>query len=283
MRQSKIFMGIATAAILFSVVVFVASCKKNKNTDKTDTTEDVGYASDHSTSEQAFNDVQLIADQSADVTGSLQYKTTGTTAGGCATVTHSGDSIIVDFGPVNCMCRDGRNRRGQIIATFTGGRYADPGSIHTITFNNFYQNDNHITGTKTVTNMGPNSAGQPYFNITIAGSVTKTTGETMTTNWTRVRTWTAGYTTLGDKTDDVYEVTGTGTLTRASGAVVNVNIPAATPLVFAQSCRWIEAGSVTYTLSTGQTRTLNYGTTPACDNAATMTLASGAVRTITLP
>ena len=284
MRQSKLFIAVATAAISVSVAVFVASChKKAKDTSSTTTAEDTGYASDHALAEQSFDDVQTIADQSANVTGALHYKGTEITAGSCATVTHTGDSIIVDFGPVNCLCHDGRNRRGQIIATFTGGSYATAGSVHTITFNNYYQNDNHITGTKTVTNMGTNSAGQPYFNITVAGAVTFASGGTVSTNWTRTRTWIAGYTTLGVVSDDVYQITGSGTITRASGAVVNVSIPTATPLVAAVGCRWIEAGTVIYTLPSGLTRTLNYGTTPVCDDSATLTLPSGVVHTITLP
>jgi hypothetical protein len=128
-----------------------------------------------------------------------------------------------------------------------------------------------------------NSLGQPYFNVTVNGTVTLASGGTVSTNWTRVRTWTDGYTTLTDFTDDKYTVSGNGTLTRASGAVVNVSIPTTSPLVFAAGCRWIEAGTLVFTLPSGLTRSINYGNTAACDNQAVLTLPSGLTYTITMP
>jgi hypothetical protein len=135
---------------------------------------------------------------------------------------------------------------------------------------------------KTVTNMGNNSTGQPYFDVVVNGAITTVAGVTMTASWTRVRTWTAGYTTLGDRTDDVYSISGSGTLTRPAG-VVNVSIAPTAPLIVARNCHNIEAGTVIYTLPSGLTRTLNYGNTPVCDNLATLTLPSGVTISITLP
>ena len=179
------------------------------------------------------------------------------------------------------MCTDGRERRGKVIINYTGA-YRDSGSTHTITFDNYYQNDNKVEGTKTVTNMGKNSAGQLYFAISVDGKVTKSTGDVITAKWTRVRTWVEGSSTLLNWKDDVYHITGTGLITRPKGTV-NVEIPTATPLVVSLDCRWIEAGSIVYTLPDGKTRTLNYGTTPACDNQAVITLPTGTTKTITLP
>lgn len=281
MKRTKIIA--AFSAMVLSATLLAVSCNKNKIDEGAFETDEADYASEHALAEQTFDNVQDIADQGADMAtgGDLGYKTAGITAGGCAVVTRSAGNIIVDFGTTNCLCRDGRYRRGKIRINYTGA-YADSGSRHTITFDNYYQNDNKIEGTKTVTNMGRNSAGQPYFNIAVTGTITKAAGGVITTNWTRVRTWTTGYSTLGDRTDDVYEITGSGTLTRATGAVINISIPTTTPLVIALSCRWIQAGTVVYTLTSGATRTLNYGTTPACDNTAILTLPSGRTFTITL-
>ncbi len=129
--------------------------------------------------------------------------------------------------------------------------------------------------------MGTNSLGQPFFNIHVTGSVTRKGGGTISTEWNRVRTWTAGYNTLSDISDDVYEITGSGTLTRPNGTMININITKA--LVVALNCHWIEAGSVSFSLSSGQTKILNYGDTPACDGKATVTLANGTFREIELP
>jgi len=280
MFQSKLSFYVGALALTAGSVAFLASCGKNK---KVDTTEDTGYASDHSTAEKSFNDAESISDQASTVTSgsTLGYKTTELTSA-CASVTRTTGSIVVDFGTTNCLCNDGRLRRGKILISYTGN-YSDSGSVRTITFENYYQNDNNVAGTKTVTNMGHNSLGQPYFNVTVNGTVTLASGGTVSTNWTRVRTWTDGYNTLTDFTDDKYTVSGTGTLTRASGAVVNIAIPTTTPLVFAAGCRWIEAGVLTFTMPSGLTRSINYGNTATCDNQAVLTLPSGATYTITMP
>ncbi len=278
MRKSPFIICLSTAAITISAFVFIASCHRSKQP----AVEDTGYASDHATTEQTFNDVQTISDQAANVgSGSLAFRTSAVTGSGCATVTHSGDSIIIDFGPTDCLCHDGRKRKGKIIATYTGGGYTDSGSVHTITFDNFYQNDNKVTGIKTVTNMGHNPLGQPFYNISITGAVTLNGGGTISVSWLRQRTWTAGYSTPTDLTDDTYSITGSGTLTRANGMKITVNI--SIPLVVAQSCHWIEQGAVVYSLPSGASRTLDFGNTPTCDDMATITLGNGTVRDITLP
>ncbi len=278
MKKSGLLICLSAAAVTLSVVLFTAGCHKGNSP------EDTGYAADHATSEQTFNDVQAISDNAANVSaGPLGYKTS---AGGCATVTKTPPTpttpgvMTIDFGSSDCTCHDGRKRRGKIIVSYTGG-YADSGSVHTITFDNFYQNDNKVTGTKTVTNMGHNSSGQPYFNIHVSGSVTLNGGGTVSATWDRVRTWTAGYNTPTYMDDDVYQITGSGTLTRANGKVINISITA--PLVIANNCKWIEAGSVTFEVATGQSRVVNYGDVAACDDQATVTLANGTKKDITLP
>jgi hypothetical protein len=282
MRKINLILPVSMSAVAIALFVFIASsCHKTKNNT---ITEDTGYATDQATTEKSFNDVQTIADQASTVPAgsNMGYKTTNTTALGCATVTKTTGTITVDFGATDCLCHDGRTRRGQIIVTYTG-TYADAGSKHTITFNNFYQDDNKITGTKTVTNMGNNSLGQPYFNVTIDGSVTLASGGTVSSNWTRLRTWTVGYNTPNDFTDDVYSISGTGSMTRANGTVVSIDIPTLTPLVVAYGCKWIESGTITYTLPGGLSRSLNYGTTPVCDDQATLSLATGLTKAVTLP
>jgi hypothetical protein len=289
MKKSTFLLCLSTAAITLSVFMLtVTSCRKGKDDNNTTTTaEDKLSASDNALADQTFDDAQNNADKAMNVSngGSMGLKTT---AGCSATVTHSTDTTIIDFGPVNCTGAGGRTRRGKIIVVHTGGHYADSGHSHTITFDNFYLNDNKITGYKTVTNMGHNSAGQPYFNITVNGTITRTTGATIAQNSTRVRTWTAGYSTTGSVAalaDDVYSITGTGTLVRtsATGTVTTLNVNTTSPLIVATACQWIQAGTISFTSGTGATRTLNYGTTPVCDDQATLTLASGAVHTITLP
>jgi hypothetical protein len=276
MRKSTFLLTLYTSVTVLSVFIFVAACSKRSNA------TDNGYATEEYTAEKTFSDVQSIADQ-GDATasgGHMNFRTTGTTSMGCAMVTKQGDSIVIDFGGNNCTGLDGRMRKGKIIAT-CNGHYGDSGAVHTITFDNYYQNNNKVTGTKTVTNTGHNAAGQPTYSVVTNGSVTLAGGGTISVNWTRTRTWISGYNTPMDFTDDVYEVYGSGTLTRANGAQVAVTIPAATPLVFAAGCRWIEAGTLSFMIQ-GSTRSLNYGNIPSCDALAELTLANGSIYPITM-
>src|SRR5436190_6385054 len=137
MRKTRLHL-LSAALIAACMILVVASCHKK------DTTEDTGFAADHAVSEQTFNDVQSVSDQAAAVTGSsLSFRTAGTTIGGCATVTRTPGVITIDFGATDCLCRAGRTRRGKIIITYSG-TYTDIGYTHTITFDNFYQNDNKV-------------------------------------------------------------------------------------------------------------------------------------------
>jgi len=278
MRNSKFLTRLGISVVIASL--FFASCHKNT----TPVAEDTGYATDQATTEKTFNDVESIADQGSMLSagGNLNYRTTATTSGGCAMVTRAPGTITINFGATDCTCKDGRNRRGEIIVSYTGN-YSDSGSVHTITFNNFFQNDNKVTGSKTVTNMGHNSLGQPFYDVAINGALTLSGGGTISAVWQRIRTWTAGYATPTDFTDDVYSVSGSGTMIRANGDTVLVNISTAAPLVMAYGCKWIEAGTITYTLPGGLNRSLDYGNTAICDNQAVLTLPSGVSYNITLP
>ncbi len=288
MAQKKLFRGISIAAVTLGLFVLAFGCKKKNET----TTEDTSYATDHIQAEKTFNDVEAISDQANNnVTAGtgMGYRGTSETIGACASVSHTGDSIIVDFGSTNCSCLDGRTRRGRIIVTYTGGSYATVGSSHTISFDNYYVDDNHVEGHKTVTNVG-DSAGHLTFHVTIDGTITRTTGTVVHAVWNRERWWYQGDTTRTG-TDDAYMVSGTGTVTRTpsggSATTCTVTIPTTAPLVMAYGCRYVEAGTINYVLSTGATRSINFGTTPVCNNTATVTwtTASGATgsRDITLP
>jgi hypothetical protein len=283
MSRSRLLLIIGTAAITTSVFLSVVSCHKKKDdTTTSNSTEENTLASDQSFAEKTFDEAQNIADVANDAGSGKIYRTTQTTLSGCATVTHTPGHITIDFGSVNCLCVDGRYRRGKINVAYSG-TYAASGSTHTITFDSFYVNNNKVEGSRTVTNMGTNSAGQMYFNITVDGTVTRVSGATIHHESNRVRTWIDGSATP-DRFDDVYSVTGGGTVTRTSalGGTTTATISIMSPLIVAMNCDWIEAGTISQTIGT-HTRTLNYGTTASCDSLATFTTASGATVVIGLP
>lgn len=272
---------IAALTALATVLTFTACNREKNDSVTTDSTEDTGYADDMVRMEQTFDDVQSLADQ-ADATGSVQLKGGSVPLSGCASVLRDTVSIphtiTIDFGTTNCTCLDGRTRRGQIIVSYMG-RYRDSGYVHTIGFNNYYVNDNHVLGSKSVTNMGHNSAGQLYYNISIDGMmVLNTTGDTVKHTASRTRTWVSGGSTP-QLSDDAYRISGTGSITRATGKVFNIAITS--PLLVAMNCKWIEEGTVAITpQGATNARTLDYGN-GTCDDQATITV-NGKSKTIIL-
>lgn len=271
MRTTNFKLFIASIVIL---VFSMSSCNKNW--------EELADAAEESTlAESSFNDVNQIADEAA--SGNLNsYKTDDASGlGPCASITHDTTStprmLTIDFGSTNCLCLDGRNRRGKIIVSYSG-RYRDAGSVANFTLDNYFVNDNQILGTKTVTNMGINTAGNIWYDISVSGSVIKADGSgTITWNSDREREWIAGYTT-STRGDDEYRITGSASGTTAGGDAYNASIT--TPLHRSLACRYIDSGVIELTVGSATTRTLDFGS-GTCDNTATLTT-SGRTRTITL-
>lgn len=264
------FPVLLSAALAFSLT----GCKK----DAADSNEDTGYAADYARMEKSFNNAQDLTDRAAQGTGALAMKTTSQ----CAQVSHdttmSPRVLTIDFGNTNCLCNDGKYRRGKIKVSYTG-RYADSGTVRTFSFDQYFINDNQLTGIKTVTNKGRNAQGQPCFAIAQNDSLILANGNGIRSwNSTRTRTWTAGYNTA-TWTDDEYDIIGTATLKRASGKTFNIVIT--TPLHRALSCDWIESGVVEITPAVGAARTLDFGN-GGCDSMATLTV-NGQTRTVQLP
>lgn len=276
MKHTTLKTGLATLAIMSAL--FFGSCNRNKINDK-NKDNDTSIASDNALSEFAYNDALNISDEAATLnTGDNlgNYKT----ASNCATVTHdtttNPKTITVDFGNINCLCNDGRLRKGKILITYTG-HYKDSGMVRTIGFDQYFVNNNQILGSKTVQNMGHNVSNQLYFNIVVNGKIIKSTGDSIIWNQNRVRTYIAGESTP-IKLDDVYEITGSGTGTRANGNTYTINITQ--PLVKAIACDWIKAGELQIQPTGGNLRTINYGN-GTCDDQATVTI-NGVTYTITL-
>lgn len=242
-------------------------------------------ASDASKAELFYNDVQNLSDEACNTGDVATIKSLNGVMSGCATVTldttSSPRTAIIDFGTVNCMCTDGRNRRGRILVSFTG-RYRDAGTVITISPDNYFINDNQVLGTHTVTNQGTNINGNIYYSVSVSGSIILANGNG-TINWesTRTREWIAGSATPGDFSDDAYSITGNGTGTTAAGDQVSVNITS--PLVrrLEPGCRQhFVSGTIEITPSGKPERILDFGS-GSCDNQATVTV-NGNTYNITL-
>lgn len=268
-RVAISFTVLAAAAVLF------AGCRRE------DEDTDTSIAADNALAESIYSDVMNIVDE-AGISGTVSnYRlgdpNTGSVLSTCATVTLAAvnsadaDTITIDFGTANCACNDGRNRRGQIIVEYSGA-YRDSASVHTVTFNNYYVNDNQVLGTQTVTNLGHNAAGNLVYSIDVAGNI-HLANNAGTVWWysQRQREWTAGESTAL-WSDDMYSITGTANGMSADGQNYTVNITS--PLIrnMAVGCRrHFTQGTMTVTPGARPVRTIDFGS-GACDDLATVTI-----------
>jgi hypothetical protein len=247
---------------IFLLVVVASSCNKN-----TDSATEESVAADNSTAEANFSDEARIVDAAAIESG------LGKTNGSCPTITldtmSTPHKMILDFGATNCIGADGKTRRGQIIITWTG-RYREAGTIITHTYVDFFQNDNKIEGTKTVTNNGINNAGHLYFSVIITNAkITKTNGKVISWNSNRTREWIQGANTP-TISDDIYNITGSASGTDGNGNAFSVNITKALNVDF--GCQYhLTSGTIEITPAGKPTRVVDYGN-GSCDDDATITV-----------
>jgi type II secretory pathway pseudopilin PulG len=272
--KTQILFRKAIVLILVSILSITAGCKKDKE-DK-----DQRAAIDNATAENAFNDVFNQVDNAAKATVQSGAKVTQLDSGGCATITITPFDTItwpktmtIDFGSSNCLCSDGKYRRGKVIANLSG-KYRNAGTIITITLDQYYVNDNHVQGTKTITNLGHTGTygggNNLKYSIVVSNASITTQDGTISWNSTRTREWIEGESTLWPNwQDDVYLISGSASGTDVNGNAFNVNI--VNPLRAALNCRWIESGTLEITPSGLATRTVDFGG-GNCDDQATVTI-----------
>jgi hypothetical protein len=265
--------------------LYFTSCKKKEINEK-DT--DTASASDQSLASSTVNDLTSISDEAGRNYSVQSFKTAdaeGLLATSCAIVTvdtlTAAKTITVNFGATNCLCNDGRNRRGLVILSFTG-KYRDSLTVITVTPQNYFVNDNQVSGSKTITNKGHNAAHHLVYEINANMTITKANGGgTISCSSLRQREWIAGESTLA-WSDDMYSITGTANGTTSnSNSFTSIII---SPLIrnMAIGCRkHFTQGILEHTPSGKAMRTIDYGN-GTCDDQATVTI-NGNTYTVTLP
>jgi hypothetical protein len=265
--MKKFVFGVFTLLLMVSFM----SCEKDKN-DADAAEKDL--ARNDASAELYFDEIGDIADEAYGIaTGNL--KSTDNMIrrlGPCATVTLDTTVmprvLTIDFGEENCLCNDGKWRRGKIIVTFTG-RYHQPGTVITHTMENYHVNDNHIEGTRVMSNLGPNANGQPEYSTVVNGSITfSATGVVVSWESDHLRTWIEGYDTP-EWYDNVFLISGSGSHSNSNGGGYSRTITE--PLRREASCSNIVSGIVETVPVNRPTRILDYGD-GTCDNIATLTI-----------
>ncbi|MGQ1785944.1 MULTISPECIES: hypothetical protein [unclassified Saccharicrinis] len=189
--------------------------------------------------------------------------------------------VTFDFGEENCEDRFGRMKRGKVIVTVTNRHWVE-GATRTVEFEDFYVNDNGISGSKVYTNEGKNDDDKWYFSTVINITIETTEGITWTRTVDRTRTMIAGDDTR-NVWDDAFLITGGSSGTSSEGYSVTREITV--PVYRERVCRFPLSGNVEIVRvkdDVSKTVWLDYGSSDTCDNKATVTDEDGNVKEISL-
>lgn len=281
MKTKQLTFGLTLIAIVGSSLF--SACKKKDNEEKD--TDTVG-AADHSFASSTVNDMTNISDEASKGHSISSFKTAESYAllSSCATITFdtlaAAKTITVNFGATNCTGNDGRDRRGAIIISFTG-KYRDSLTVITVSPQNYFVDNNQVTGSKTITNKGHNALHHLVYDINANIQIIKANGAgTISWQSSRQREWTSGENTLAWN-DDMYSITGSASGTTSNGNTFTSIITS--PLIRNMSfgCRrHFTQGKLEHTPGGKATRYIDYGN-GACDDLATVTI-NGTTYTITL-
>jgi len=257
---------------LLSVMLIFVLLLNNCQTENTD--EISAITQDNAMAEKVFADVKSMSDQAAN--NNKSYFIAGmdnNMLGGIKltfdTIT-AAKRITIDFDTTNTLCNwDGCYRRGKIIITYTGF-YRTPGTVITITFNNYFVNDNQVlnSSSKTITNNGRNTSGHLNWTENVVANIISWDNRNI--NWTSTiySEWITGESTFLNWQDDEYMLTGSSSGISGSGKPWTINITKS--LHIKLGCRWITDGTLEILPSGISTITVDYGT-GACDSQASAT------------
>jgi hypothetical protein len=268
-KMKALSLAVLLLALLFS------SCKKKEKEEDNDTDS----ASENFLATSIGNDMGNVADEAGRTKNVSSFKTTETNlilTSPCATVqfdttsASNVDTITVNFGTTNCLCQDGRNRRGSLVITYNG-KYKDSLTLITITPKNYFVNNHGVSGSKTVKNLGHNSSGHLVYEVTENITIAKSGGGTIVLFATRKREWLQGENTL-IWADDKYSITGSASGYNSNGRSFTSSITS--PLIrdMSLACRkhFIQ-GTFVHTPDGRPDRIIDFGS-GACDNLATVTI-----------
>jgi hypothetical protein len=291
--------NIAAIAVLFSTFIFTSCQKENSlinsttSTTTTVTEEDAKVYSDESAQADAsFDDVEDLSRIAAEEEGDASmYGRSGDASGRyfptfeelrlrlgpCATITVTPNdstypkTITIDFGPIGCLCADGKYRRGAIVIHLTAP-IRRPGAVMTITFVDFYLNRAHIEGTKVVSNLSEN--GNIKFTVqVVGGKVTFPNGRGYQYQSLKYVRQIEGGSTRTIR-DDVYSIEGRSKTEFNNGLTIILDTE--TPLIKKVVCPWISKGVLKIKIN-DRVLFLDFGapSNGDCDNKALLTWNNG--------
>ncbi len=185
--------------------------------------------------------------------------------------------ITIDYG-TGFVGKRGNTLKGKLMITLSDRMYK-AGSVRTVTYDNFYVNDNKIMGSKKITNNGLNADSQPSMTTVAKDSILRADGKMVTWNSNRTRTRTDNNGTPLVYWDDTYSISGSSNGINAKGVAYTMAIEDTNPLIIVGGWPFFVKGAVIMTTET-RTAVMDYGD-GAKDNKATL-IVNGVSKDITL-
>ena len=255
-----------TLLLLFGTTIWFVSCgKKDK-----DINEVSGIAADDNAAENSFFDMKDAGDQAGTIATTKGYEKSKDSCMHVKLVSYDSISkkgkLIVYFGETDCVCKDGKSRRGKINIEYKGENGLE-GSEIIYTPDNYFVNTYGVSGTKTVKYIDK-------FTHSIKvekGIVTKPDGSTITWTTERVRKMIEGYDTPLTILDDTYEITGISNGMNSSGK--SHTFTTITPLIKSSGCQWIKSGRLKIEREGRKDALIDFGD-GTCDDKGKLTVGS---------
>jgi hypothetical protein len=264
--------GVRILALGVGALLILQGCKKDDKADSTSNNEsERSLTAVKASSDVFFDDVSQEV-LKINTENKLSFRQAEILA--CAEITVSPapnvnewpKTVTVNFGTTGCTADNGFVRKGKIIYTITDTLIQKGASI-SITFDNYYVNGHKLEGTYTIKNTG--SLASIKFNTILEnGKITYSDGTWYTKTSNVTWTYAAGSFTPSDFSDDVFNLSGSGTVTSSDGNTLTAE--SQDVLVRKYTCYNIVSGklNLTYNNING---VLDYGNGD-CDKKAVLTI-----------
>lgn len=261
------FLGLAVV-----IVLFTTSCQEEGENPNQLSEVDLFSAENEAVVESAFEDIDDIGYESlfyVEQGGRIAVNEDSPLS--CAERTHDleNKTITINYGE-GCEGPQGRVRSGKIIITYTDRMYV-PGSVITMTFENYFCDGKQIEGTRTRTNISESENDYLRFRIQLEnGKVTWEDG----TFATREADWEISRIRTPNPINDERIRTGSASGVNREGLGYTVTITKA--IIWRRGCLPMRRvmipveGTKVRVLEDGSTCTIDYGD-GTCDNIVTIT------------
>jgi len=273
MKTTKILLS-----LIFLISISLISCDKAEDGNEVVFTKTVH---DEAIADILWNSIDADIDYVSDIMISNKFKSVTDTCP-MIIVEHPDSlffprTITIDFGD-GCETFHGRIKSGKIIIRVSAPIHK-AGSVRTVSFEDYYINDHHIEGSKTLTNKGFNEDGNMNWDVILrGGKITFPDGQVTTRTLNHNREWISGIETPRYWWDDEWHITGTANGINVDGISYNNTIT--TPILIKAVCRFPVSGIIDMEIDDLGTMIFDYGN-GECDNEATVTYGDQ-VRTISL-